>query len=189
MWDIFWDEMPLAGAVCLSVCASVFVRVFLSRSYFKRVPRASARSQPAQVCLSSADLCCQIFFLLCISHQQLNWGEKVNLKHKSSEKKSNYFSRCFLHQCSCHVFLSFSFVISSFSISLTRALMVSDPRIKFGCQKKCISYNTSCHDEPMSVPVLQGLLCGCLYENTKCLIDLYLFIMAHFKWQFLLCTK
>lgn len=175
LWQLF---------VCVHVWTWMCVQVpfQMCTQGFCQEHGSSGRSRFSRSLLSNV-------FLLCFSHQRLNWGEKWTRKHQSGERKI----KPFLSLCLVPMQLSYLLVFCYFffAASATGALMVSDPRIKcggFSCQNKSLSHSTSCHEKPS--PILQRvlwvlwmLLCGCPSENIQCLIKSFCSIMIHFNME------
>lgn len=76
MLDMLWYKMPFAGVyMCVCVCMYVIVQVLFQKRAEGPTPGGS---QLRFISVQQTQL--SNIFLLRFSHQQLNWGEKVNLK-------------------------------------------------------------------------------------------------------------
>lgn len=135
-WYLCRKTLLASAWVCMIVFTCVLVRLL-----FQSVPRPPARSQPAWVCLASAHFRCRIYFLLCLCHQQLNWGERAKQKHK--RRRKNYFFRRGWRRCTCHFFCRFLLWFLLFCLSRQ---CVRPPEKKKG--GRCFS--SSCDNESVS---------------------------------------
>lgn len=154
---------------------------------FCREPASSGSSRISSFLLSNISL-------LCLSHQQLNWGEKWTWNTKQRGGKKVFFLSLSLAAFGINIavisFWSFSFVLASFPSLPTSALMASDPRMKcdsFSCQQGWISRRRlACRDEPMPVLSRANSLGAAL------LVSMWIYFSAFFLFYLhiqLYCTK
>lgn len=106
--DILWYKMPLGMDVLLCVCLHVCLCP-ISNVHPGLLPGGIhlrfVLDQQISVKYFSVELLPPAVKLR---------GKSEPEKPQKQRKNSNYFSCCVWHQCSCHFFLSFSFVISFF---------------------------------------------------------------------------